>query len=109
MRFVVDAQLPPALARYVASQGHQSEHVFDLDMTAADDSVIWNYAITVGAAIITKDEDFAIRVSVVPTGPAIVWLRIGNTSKQALLHWFAPLLPRIEAALATGESIVEVA
>lgn len=62
-----------------------------------------------GAAIITKDEDFAIRISVVPTGPAIVWLRIGNTSTQALLKWFAPLLPRIESALAAGEKIVEVA
>lgn len=109
MRFVVDAQLPPALAKYLGAQGHQSEHVFDLDMTGADDSVIWNYAITMGAAIITKDEDFAIRISVVPTGPAIVWLRIGNTSTQALLKWFAPLLPRIESALAAGEKIVEVA
>ena len=109
MRFVVDARLPPALAKYVASQGHQSEHVFDLGMAGADDSVIWDYAITVDAAIITKDEDFAIRISVLPTGPAIVWLRIGNTSKQALLKWFAPLLPRIESALAAGEKIVEVA
>ena len=64
MRFVVDAQLPPALARYLASQGHQSEHVFDLDMIGADDSVIWNYADASGAATITKDEDFAIRISV---------------------------------------------
>jgi predicted nuclease of predicted toxin-antitoxin system len=93
MRFVVDAQLPPALAKYLASQGHQSEHVFDLAMTGADDSVIWNYADASGAAIITKDEDFAIRISVAQRGPAIVWLRIGNTSKRALLNWFAPLLP----------------
>ncbi|MEI8163401.1 MAG: DUF5615 family PIN-like protein [Betaproteobacteria bacterium] len=71
MRFVVDAQLPPALAKYLGAQGHQSEHGFDLDMAGADDPAIWNYAITMGAAIITKDEDFAIRISVVPTGPAI--------------------------------------
>jgi predicted nuclease of predicted toxin-antitoxin system len=45
MRFVVDAQLPPALAKYVASQGHQAEHVFDLDMAGAEDSAIWDYAI----------------------------------------------------------------
>jgi predicted nuclease of predicted toxin-antitoxin system len=32
MRFVVDAQLPPALARYLSSLGHDAEHVFDLDM-----------------------------------------------------------------------------
>ena len=109
MRFVVDAQLPPALAGYIVSQGHQAEHVIDLGMASADDSAIWKYAITVGAAIITKDEDFAIRISIVPTGPAIVWLRIGNTSNQALLSRFAPLMPKIEAALAAGENLVEVA
>jgi predicted nuclease of predicted toxin-antitoxin system len=44
----------------------------------------------------------------VPTGPAIVWLRIGNTSRKALLTWFASMLPKIETALASGEKIVEV-
>jgi uncharacterized protein (DUF433 family) len=29
MRFLVDAQLPPALARWRASQGHVAEHVAD--------------------------------------------------------------------------------
>lgn len=78
-------------------------------MANATDSAIWDYAITVGAAIITKDEDFAIRISVASIGPTIVWLRIGNTSKQALLKWFMPLLPQIESALASGEKIVEIA
>jgi len=26
MRFLVDAQLPPALARWLAAQGHEAEH-----------------------------------------------------------------------------------
>jgi predicted nuclease of predicted toxin-antitoxin system len=108
MRFVVDAQLPPALARYLVAQGHQAEHVFDLNMAGAEDSSIWNYAMTTGAAIVTKDEDFAIRISVAATGPSIVWLRIGNTSKRALLGWFSTLLPSIEAALTAGEKMVEV-
>lgn len=108
MRFLVDAQLPPALARHIAMQGHQAEHVFDLEMADADDAVIWDYAVSVGAAIISKDEDFAIRISMTSTGPAIVWLRIGNASTQALLKWFVPLLPSIEAALMAGEKIIEV-
>lgn len=109
MRFVVDAQLPPALARYVASQGHQAEHVLDVGLASADDSVIWDYAIAANAAIITKDEDFAIRISIASTYPSIVWVRLGNTSNSALLERFAPLLPQIAAALAAGEKIVEVA
>jgi predicted nuclease of predicted toxin-antitoxin system len=44
MRFLVDAQLPRALARYLASAEHQAEHVYDIGMGEASDSTIWNYA-----------------------------------------------------------------
>ncbi len=32
MRFLVDAQLPPALARWLAANGHAAEHVADRQM-----------------------------------------------------------------------------
>jgi predicted nuclease of predicted toxin-antitoxin system len=41
MRFIVDAQLPPALARWLAAKGHEAEHVADLQMEAASDAAIW--------------------------------------------------------------------
>lgn len=41
MRFLVDAQLPPALARYLTAAGHQAEHVYDIDMGEASDLAIW--------------------------------------------------------------------
>jgi hypothetical protein len=47
------------------------------------------------AAIITKEEDFAERYLYSQDQPVIVWLRIGNTSNQALLSWFVPLWPEI--------------
>ena len=61
MRFLVDAQLPPALARWLAAQGHEAEHVVDCELAQASDPAIWDYAISVGAIIVTKDEDFAQR------------------------------------------------
>ena len=61
MRFVVDAQLPPALARRLETLGHTAEHVADRGMAAASDNTIHDYAASVGAVIVTKDEDFAIR------------------------------------------------
>jgi len=109
MRFLVDAQLPPALARFFEARGHEAKAAREVGLRQAEDPAVWTFALAGAWIVVTKDEDFAIRISVVPTGPAIVWLRIGNTSKQALLGWFAPLLPRIESALAAGERIVEVA
>ncbi|MCU0796295.1 MAG: DUF5615 family PIN-like protein [Akkermansiaceae bacterium] len=53
MRFVVDAQLPPALARLLTAHGHQAEHVADIGLRDADDSPIWLYALQQQAIIIT--------------------------------------------------------
>jgi predicted nuclease of predicted toxin-antitoxin system len=44
MRFLVDAQLPPALARMLAAKGFQAEHVYDVELGEADDNRIWAYA-----------------------------------------------------------------
>ena len=108
MRFVVDAQLPPALARMISELGHEAEHVADIGLRDAGDSPIWDYAIREQAVVITKDEDFPHRLRQGGQGPVIVWLRIGNTSRRALLAWFRPLLPQIAALIANGERLIEV-
>jgi predicted nuclease of predicted toxin-antitoxin system len=46
MRFLVDAQLPPALARWLASQGHVAEHVADLGMADSLDQEVGDRAVT---------------------------------------------------------------
>ena len=107
MRFVVDAQLPPALARRLEILGHTAEHVADRGMAAASDNTIRDYAASVGAVIVTKDEDFAIR-RVLTEGPAVVWLRLGNTRRVVLLTHVEAELPAIVAALERGESLIEV-
>ena len=86
MRFLVDAQLPPALARWLNDMGHDAEHVSDIGMQSAPDRVIWDYASSKGAAIVTKDEDFAQRRALVDHGPAIVWIRLPNARRQDWLH-----------------------
>lgn len=108
MRFLMDAQLPPALARWLVERGHTAEHVVDLGMASADDRALWDYAVTNSAVIVTKDEDFAIRRALAPTGPAVLWVRRGNTTRRALLAWFEPLLPAVLAAFERGEALVEI-
>lgn len=48
MRFIVDAQLPPALARLLVARGHVAEYVEDVGLRDADDSPIWRYALETG-------------------------------------------------------------
>ena len=71
MRFLVDAQLPPALARQIELLGHTAEHVADSGRAKAADNVIRAYAAETGAVIVTKDEDFAV-YRVMHEGPAVV-------------------------------------
>lgn len=108
MKFLVDAQLPLALARALCDFGYEALHVEQIGLLAADDSAIWNHALQISAAIITKDEDFVIRLAHDSSGPFIVWLRIGNCSNTKLWIWLAPLLPAIEYAAVSGESMIEV-
>ena len=108
MRFLVDAQLPPALATWLREQGHVADHVGDRGMQSASDRMIWDFAAQTGAAIITRDEDFAQRRARTTTGPAIVWIRLPNTRRRQLLIWFSTVMPAIVAALLRGETLVEV-
>lgn len=108
MHFLVDAQLPPALARWLSAQGHEAEHVLDFGSLQASDREIWARALSTGATIVTKDRDFVTLRSLAPSGAPVVWIRIGNTTRRALLAAFARVLPEIERALAAGETLIEV-
>jgi predicted nuclease of predicted toxin-antitoxin system len=108
VRFLVDAQLPPALARWLAGRGHVAEHVLDLSMATTSDRTIWSHASACGAVIVTKDQDFANRRASELAGPQIVWLRCGNTRRHELLDWFERHFPAVLSALERGETLIEV-
>ena len=108
MRFLVDAQLPPALARRLESLGHAAEHVVDCGLEQAADDAIRVHATTTAAVIVTKDEDFAVH-RVLHQGPAVVWIRTGNTRRYQLLRRVEAELSLVIAALERGETLVEIA
>jgi predicted nuclease of predicted toxin-antitoxin system len=76
VKFVVDAQLPPALARLLREAGCDASAVREIGLREASDAKIWRYAVQQQAAIITKDEDFAERCLYSRDLPVIVWLRL---------------------------------
>lgn len=108
VRFLVDAQLPPALVRLLREHGQDAEHVTEIGPGDAPDSALWRYALEHDAVIITKDEDFANMVATGRAGPAVVWVRVGNTRRAALLTWFEPLIERIVEMVETGQRLIEL-
>jgi predicted nuclease of predicted toxin-antitoxin system len=108
LKILIDAQLPPGLKVMLAAAGHEANHVIDVGLRDADDARVWEYAVREGIAILTKDEDFAVRRLRQPRGPTIIWLRVGNCSRAALERWLTPLLASIEALVEAREGVIEV-
>jgi predicted nuclease of predicted toxin-antitoxin system len=108
MNFIVDAQLPPGLARWLTEKGYSASHVGDILLADADDTDIWDYALDHNSIIITKDEDFAERVSRSEVAPTIIWLRIGNATNRVLLKWIELRWTAVVALLDAKNRLIEV-
>ncbi len=108
MKFLVDQQLPPALARYLQSEGHDASHVRELGLNEAEDQVIWRLALANQQVVISKDEDFWYRAIAPGSTGRLVWVRIGNCRRQNLIEAFRNRLASIVAAFETGSRIVEL-
>ncbi len=107
MRFLVDAQLPPALAQFLKDSGQEAEHVYKVGLIKATDEAIWREAVKRSAVIVTKDEDFPNRLPLDPKVP-VVWIRIGNCSNRVLIEKLKPLIKGIVERLEQGEKLIEV-
>ncbi|KJV40079.1 hypothetical protein VH88_11805 [Brevundimonas sp. KM4] len=108
MNFVVDAQLPLALTDWLRAKGHAADHVSEILTVNATDQAIWSLAKTEERVILTKDRDFAIWAADRRSGPQVVWLRLGNATRRALIDWLDPKWPQIERCLSEGVHLVEV-
>jgi predicted nuclease of predicted toxin-antitoxin system len=107
VNFLVDHQLPPALARFLESHGHSAKHVRELGFKEAEDAVIWQYALANDMAVISKDQDFYFIATSASAG-RLVWVRIGNCRKRTLFETFRFRLPQIVEVLETDSRIVEI-
>jgi predicted nuclease of predicted toxin-antitoxin system len=107
LRFLVDAQLPPALVESLRRTGHEADHVADLGMATALDEQIWEEAIARSAVLVTKDSDFAVLRGASGEGPTILWVRIGNVGNRMLIARLIATLPELESAIQRGERIIE--
>lgn len=94
MKFIVDNQLPRALARLIQSEfGAEAIHVTDVGLRDATDGELWAYASTNNSILISKDEDFVNMVLHTPTAP-LVWVRVGNCRRAIILDLFRRMWPR---------------
>lgn len=106
MKFLVDAQLPPALADWLRTKGQEATAARDIGLRDADDSVIWAYAAKMEFVIVTKDEDFA-NLAATGDGPLVLWIRIGNAVNRVLLAHMESTWLQILEHFGAGAHLVE--
>ena len=105
MNFLIDAQLPPALCRWLEARGHKAVHVMDALSVSATDAAIAGYCEANGLVLITKDEDFlTLRL---PDRFCLLWLRCGNATNRALSAWLEARWLKIEQLLQGDERVIE--
>ena len=107
MRFLFDAQLPPGLALWLSERLHTCDHVNDVNLGAATDEKVEDWARALQAIVWSADPALADRARR-GTGLQVVWLRCDNTTCAELQARLAPRLTDIEAALAEGEELIEI-
>jgi len=108
VKFLVDNQLPIALARFIHYELEvEAAHVADLGLRGAADAELWQYASLTGAVLISKDEDFVGLALQAPTA-CLLWVRLGNCRRGELLDVFGRVWPKLIEKLASGERIIEL-
>ena len=108
MNFLVDNQLPDALCSFFTTHGHRSGHVLGLGMDEASDLEIWNYAAKGDWIVVSKDEDFLHLANRPGDAGKLLWVRIGNCRKHALLQVLDGEWQDILRAFEGGVRVVEI-
>lgn len=109
MQLWVDAQLPPALARWLTIEcGVTATHVHELGAASAPDPAIFAAARQAEVAVVTKDEDFVVLLERHGPPPQVVWVTAGNLRNAELRQLMVAAWPRVAELLAAGHPLVEV-
>lgn len=108
MKFLVDNQLPPALARMIQSEFQgDAAHVADIDLGSATDLQLWAYCSKTDSVLISKDDDFVRLVLNAPTA-RLVWVRVGNCRRGFILDVFRRVWPDIILRLEEQDRFIEI-
>ncbi|TAN46413.1 MAG: hypothetical protein EPN21_20545 [Methylococcaceae bacterium] len=109
MKFWVDAQLPPMLARWLSTEyAVEALSLRDLGLRDASDVEIFQAARRVQAVVISKDSDFVELVSRHGPPPQLLWVTCGNVTNRRLQAVFGKTFPDALTLLASGQAIIEV-
>lgn len=108
MKFLIDVNLPPRLCSWLASHGHEPEHLFERNLLRATDTEIWDLARSENLVIFSKDVDFYDRALLLGSPPQVVHVAVGNCSNDRLLGILEGNWRDAESALTAGSRLISI-
>ena len=106
----IDAQLSPALAKWISENfaNIEATAVRELGLRDAEDRVIYFAARNANATVMTKDSDFLELQKRLGAPPKIIWITCGNTSNARLREILVTSLQQAIEILESAETLVEI-
>ncbi len=86
MKLLFDENLSPKLPGLLTAVFPGSAHVREYGLLGRTDEEVWDYARSNGFTIVSKDSDFQQRSLLHGHPPKVVWLRLGNCTRQKLIQ-----------------------
>lgn len=110
MTLWIDAQLSPALARWINDtfEGIEARSARDVGLREAEDEEIFEAARAAGAVVMSKDSDFVDLLIRRGPPPQVIWITCGNTSNARMREVLSGALQAAIDLLRGGEWLVEI-
>ena len=107
MKFLVDAQLPLRVARWLKERGHDARHTLELPLgNRTPDSEVVECARREHRIVATKDSDF-VQTFLLTGEPLLLFISTGNISNSDLESLLRLNMPAIERVF-SGSRFVEI-
>ena len=96
MKFIIDAQLPRRMTKWLTAAGHDAVHTRDLpNANRTTDAEVIDLAERDGRVVVTKDEDFVDSQLLKKRPSKLLAVSTGNIRNKELEKLFVPLIPDI--------------
>lgn len=107
LKFIVDTQLPPALAKFLNTKGWDVVHTtYFPNGHLLKDEEIRKIAVSEGRIIITKDSDFFDLYIAKGIPPPVLLLQFGNIKNSDLTTYFEQEFGNIQLLFEGGAEVV---
>lgn len=106
MKFIIDAQLPDALARHLTALGHDAIHVKQMPKAGdTPDAEIIALADHQRRVVVTKDDDFRYSYEVTGRPAQLLYITLGNMRNRELFAHIATHQADIIAAFELADFV----